>query len=352
MANFDLVTAQKLDLHLVSNVFEAGYAGLVEGVELSLDRGPDPLRPRDPSLQVGHGFIARDRTVDKEKGPLGCIYHSQGALSAMVYRAVVHTVMPEGRKSFQVLRTPTAEKPATSLVKISTRLPKGIKVRAVIGRDGQDHPLRVWSGVRTTGTVVLAYDGETLVELEIGEQLTIFFEDGFARQYEQDQDGIVEIELTPADMAKLRIDDAKARLASVTPEQWPDPGRRERQLHFILAGMVDLFHLAAKDEAVHKDLVQFFFSLRPAELQLVHRKLVAVLHQRNPLLAHAFTAPTSATVVPMKPRVPNPDAAATRAQIEARRQTLRDERNKLTQGMKGSSGGGKQPKQGGKKKGK
>ncbi len=339
MTKFDLAAQQKLDLHLPANAFGAGYVGLTEGVALALEDG------FDPSIRMGQRFIAIDRNS-------GAFYHPQNGVVAMIYRAVVHDVALEGRKPFSTLRRSTEEKISTSLIKVDASLPNGIKVKTVKGDGSKDYVLRVWSGIRTTGRPVLAFDGEALVELSVGDQLTIFFEDGFVRQYEQDKDGLVEVELSPAMMATLRIDDARLRLATVTPEQWPDPERREGQLRFILGGMVDLFHLAAKDEVIRKDLAQFFFNLEQSLLGLIHRKLVAVLHQRDPLLAHAFSAPANGeTVVPMKPRVTDPEAANKRAVIAARRQARRDELNKVSQGMKGTSsgGGGKQQKGGGKK---
>ncbi len=354
MAKFDLAAMQKLDRNLTSNVFEAGYTGLTEGVVMSLDRGPDPLRPRDPSIAIGLGFIARDRFVDRELGPMGCIYHPMGGQQARVYRAVVHTVVPEGRKPFSVLRAPAEAKPATSLLKVSLELPKGTRVKTVKGADGAEHALRIWSGVRTTGKLVIAYDGEALVELSPGDELTILFEDGLVRQYEQDKDGLLEVELSPADMAELRIDDARQRLAAVTPQNWPNPEKREAQLRFILSGIVDLFHLAAKDEGVRKDLAQFFFNLDQSLLGLIHRKLVAVLHLRDPLLAHAFSTPTtSSNVAPMRPAktaAEIAEAARKRAVADARKQKLRTERLEA-QPKKGASGGGggKQSQKKGKK---
>jgi len=340
MTKFDLPAAQQRDIHLDSNVFTAGYAGLMDGVELSLDKGSDPLRPRDPSINIAGAFIARDRFVDRELGPRGCIYHPEGGLKAMVYRAVVHTVTPERGKPFKVLRTPTAEKPTTSLLKVSIPLPKGIKVKAIVGADDKEHALRVWSGIRTTGTPVLAYDGEALVELKSGEQLTVFFEDGFVRQYQQEEAGLVEIELKPADMAELRIEDAQLRLAVVTPAQWPDPVRRERQQHFILAGMVDLFHLAAKDEGVRKDLAQFFFNLDQPLLGLVHRKLTAVLHQVDLILAYTFSSSAATTnVAPLKPKPVDSDAARKRALADQKKADKRLEDQKKRAAMKGSTSG-------------
>jgi hypothetical protein len=149
MAYTDLAAAQKRDLHLRATVFSVGYAGIEEGVNISLDKGPDPLRPRDPSINVGGAFIARDRFIDRQQGPMGCIFHPEGAGIARVYRAVLHTVAPEGKKAFSVLRTPPVDTPTESLLRVDLALPRGQKVKTVTGLDGAEHALRIWSGIRT-----------------------------------------------------------------------------------------------------------------------------------------------------------------------------------------------------------
>lgn len=346
MANTDLAAAQKRDLHLPVNAFSAGYAGIDEGVNLSLEKGLDPLRPRDPSISIGTAFIARDRFIDRDHGPMGCIFHPEGAGSARVYRAVLHTVAPEGKKAFSVLRTPPVDVPTESLLKVDLSLPRGQKVKTVAGLDNAEHTLRIWSGIRTDGTIVASHDREALVQLKDQQQLTMMFEDGFVRQVFQNGNEMEEITLSYLDMAKLRIADASLRLSRITPETWPDSVRREKATFFVLSGMVDLIHLAEKQDEARKEITQFFFNLNPELLQLIHRKLVAVLHQRDRVMAYAFTAPENGVVVtPMKPA--DADAARQkRLAADAKKAKRRLEDQEFREAARGGSGGGKQQKKG------
>lgn len=348
MGYVDLAAAQKRDLHLPANVFSIGYAGVEEGVFLSLDKGPDLLRPRDPSIAIGGAFIARDRYIDREQGPLGCIFHPAGAGIGRIYRTVVHTVVPEGKKAFSVLRTPPTERPSESLFKVDLSFPRGQKVKNVQGADGSEHALRVWSGIRTDGTIIASLDGESLVQLKDLQQLTIMFEDGFVRQVFQNGPEMEEVTLNYLDMAKLRIADAHLRLAHISPETWPDSVRREKATHYVLSGIVDLIHLSAKEDAVRKEIAQFFFNLQPELLQLIHRKLVAVLHQRDKVMAYAFTAPEKGVVVtPMKPVDPEVSRQK-RAAADVKKAQRRSNDQAVRNASRGGSGGSNHQKQKGK----
>ena len=318
-------------------------------ITLSLDKGSDLLRPRDPSITIGGTFIGRDRFVDRDHGPMGCIFHPAGAGLGRVYRAVVHTIAPEGKKAFSVLRTPPSEKPMESLLKIDLALPRGQKIKPVMGADGAEHALFIWSGIRTDGTIVLSHDGEALVQLKDQQQLTVMFEDGFVRQVFQNGSEMEEVTLSRLDMAQLRIADAHLRLANISPEKWPDPVRREKAIHFVLAGMVNLIHLAGKEDAPRKEIVEFFSSLDPQHLQLIHRKLVAVLHQRDKEMVYAFTgAPEHGVVVTSTKPVDLAAARQKRLAADAKKAQRRANDQAFRNAARGGSGGGKQQAQKGK----
>jgi len=327
-------SAIESDAHLPTNCFTLGRFGDTrEGIVMSLDRGPDQFRPYEPHVLVAGYRIHRDR-VD------GCIFVKQDDdKTAIVRRAVAHHLMPEGKRAFYTLRRPLCEKVGTSLVKVSASIPN---LKGSIHMNG--HELRLYTGV-SVGAVIGREGFDSLVELVEGENIIIFFEDGWVRSFHKEGSALIEQLLGSEDMLDLRISEAWYQ---IDREVEKFDGGRKDVVHAILVGMANLLHLTSRfnqrglGQNMRITLIRDFFSkLSPNALELVHRKVTAILHQLDPSLISMLrtgsfegeVAPATVTdigqVRDSKERAKREAARAARA--EADRQ-LRDK-------MKGSSGG-------------
>ena len=338
MPKLSLAELQQLDRHLPVNCHTVSYGGSTEGIELSLI---DPWGNPRPAIQTGGGFVARDSTSNPEQGPLGALYHPKDGTSASIYRANLHLVQPfNGDKPFHTLRRVDEELPSASIVLVKFGLPPGYELKSVKADNGREFNIRVWQGMRSTSEPIVGRNDEWLVELRDGDELTLFFPDGLVRQFVRTDGQLVEEKLTPADMLSARIADARLRLeqidaADLEREEW------QKATYVALAQMVDLLHLTWDGDRHHELVYDLFLELREEQLQTVHRKLLAVLHQANPILAQVVNS--GGRVVSLSSAAPKegPDPKRAEALRKKRERAAADrQRHWDTKGPgKGSSGG-------------
>lgn len=325
---------------LPANCFTVGRFGEpVVGIELSLERGSDELRPLQPHILLGGYRLHRDAYR-------GCLYEmAADKRTATVLRAETkRCVSTATGKVFYTLTNPTDDKVSFSLVKLNTTLPYAKGPVMVNGR-----PLRLYAGHKG-GTTIGADGWEALVQLAEGESLDIFFEDGAVRRYLRQGSQLEERFLKSEEQLDLRIEKAWEELERVL--SFSD-GAREKAVAAILSGVADLFHLTTRFDArglgqgMRMTLIRnFFLELAPEALQLCHRKVTAILHQVDPSLLAMLRAGAEvnvASVDPLPASVTDIDdarKAREKALREAQREARRLERQ-AAQPKKGPSGGSK-----------
>lgn len=334
---FDLTTALQIEAALKANCLTIGRFGEpVEGISLSLDKGPDEIRPLDPHVLIGTTRVHRDRFQ-------GAIFEKMGDVGHM-RRAHLHEVKRDGKRPFFTLKNGGAEKLQFSIVRVELALAAGYRSRVII----QERELRISQGVGGTGTVLAKSGDEALVLLQSGQELQCFYPDGGVRLFTQ-EGSVLREDTTMGNerMLELRIADAKERLAQVM--QFTDDERREKAVHAILAGMADILHLSTRFNAIGQSmritlLRKFFLELSPEQLSSCHKRLTAILHVVDKGLI-SMLSKSSQKEVDLTPLAEKfggnvTDMAAERLKREAARRGRQLER--LQNRPVGMGGGGKQ----------
>ncbi len=325
------------DAHLPANCYTLGRFGVpTEGIVMSMNRGPDEFQPWTSHILVGGYRIHRDSRD-------GCVFHKNAdGVTAIVRRAVPHYVEPLGKSPFYTLKSQEKEKPSTTLVKVSTVL---TFAKSAIHMNGQE--LRLFAGV--SGGTMIGRDGyEALVELMEGETMSVFYEDGAVRTFRRQGVMLEERHLGTQEMLTARIQNAWERLEFA--EAIGDNEKRVRMMNGILSGMADLIHLTTRfnqrglGQEMRMELItEFFCNLTPEAMELIHRKVTAVLHQVDPALLSALRTGGSSEKDTLPEGVADiSDARDTRdrAKREAEREARRLER--LAAQPKKGPGGQKQ----------
>lgn len=276
MIDHALHRVMSADLELPANCYSVGrHSDLVEGIELDLNKGPDELRPWEPHIAVGKHRIHRDYWFDKERRcPLGCVYHPKGKGTALVRRANLHVIESSDR-TILTLRRPEDSSTEECLLKVDLSIPGVGSIR----KEGRR--LNIHFGISGGETVSLS-QGIALMRVKNGQRITLFFKDGGVRQLSWTaKGGLSEAHLSNKEMLSLRVNDAKERLSNLAAENEEE---RKQQIYWILSGMVDLLPLTAIDKVSGQDIrrslvSEFFLELESQHLNLVHKKLKAVLHK-------------------------------------------------------------------------
>ena len=329
--SFSVALARKQQSVLAENCFRIGRFGEpTKGIVLSLNRGPDELRPWEPHVSVGAYRLSLSRDSYK-----GAFYErAADGKTAIMHRALAHKIVREGKASFYTLQNPGDEKLDFSLVRISLTLPYAARV-AVNSRE-----VRVFTGV--VGGTVVAHDGdEYVVVLNKEHEMELHFPDGMTRLFRQMGGGLCEEHLSHEGILDLRIEDAKRRLAGVSA--FTDGERREKAVYAVLSGMADILHLTTLNRSFGQVLRmtllrEFFLSIEPMHFSLVRRKVEAILHQVDPpLVEMLYVGHSVSTTNVAKPVVVrNKNEGLTPEEIAARKEANRrkDEEDRAAKAAK------------------
>lgn len=339
------------DLDLPANCFMIGrHSDLVEGIQLQLDKGPDPLRPWEPFIAVGDKRVHRDCWFDKEhRRPFGCVYHLNNG-TAFVRRMQLGSIELSNGHTISVLHRPTehTESEYTVLVDLSIPDIRGLR------KNGRE--LHIHHGVSGTGNIVMSKDDVVLVQLKSGEHVNLFFRDGAVRQLTFKKGELHETPLTRADMASLRVHDAKVRLNEASATEGEED--RKHTIYPILAGMANLLQLTAADkdgQDIRRLIIsEFFLELEGEHLNLVHRKLKAILHSVDsallPMISPEKKQDEQSNVVEFdqlrdKFRVSDAKASADKLAKSKQKKAVRQERDReYRDECKGGAAGGQKNK--------
>jgi hypothetical protein len=256
-----------------ANCFTVGRFGDVEsGIALRILRNG---KPYTPNVQVGEMWIERANAD-------GCRYKkSDDGTTAVVHRAMVTKVAPQGGRPFNVLSDVATEVPPNVLVRVSVRNPY-LKSLSIQGRD-----LQIGTGTRG-GRMVLADGTEKLVEVPNGQCLIVFFDDGWVRAFSAENSALVEVSLTSVEMMDHRIADAHSQLAD-EEARWGGP--RQNVQRAIIGKMLDLFRLTARygnhegQDLRMKLIREFFQRVDPSTIRMMRAALYSTVSDTD----HALT---------------------------------------------------------------
>lgn len=318
-----------------ANCYTVDYNQQCAGIALREDVGPDLLRPRSPAIYAGLRFLP----VDYRDGAI--VHHDSDG--AFIHRANLNQFDTPQGSTIKTLVRPSTDKGDEVLVMTNSAMPTGHFLRPMAGQDGKAYSLNIQRGLHHNGQVLLADRDVAVIRLEVGQHVYLLFPDGLVRKFVAHVGGVLSEEtLLLRQMALVRVEDAKKRLLNLMKK---DVYVVDDAKH-VLSGMVDLFHRLRGDshESARQVICNFFFKeIDDESLSLIHRKLTAVLHAVDPVMAHALNAPEKTDATPVNAEK-SAQAAAKRAATEARRAALRAKRDADCRDRKGSGTGGGKPK--------
>jgi len=345
MAHNCAILNQKLaeDLKNPANCFEVGRHGdPKEGIVLRTDKGPDVLRPWEPYILIGTFRVHRDFWTDKERGPLGCLYHHDGDIT-FVRRAELHKLE---KMPIYTLRRLDEEGPhPTMLLKVNLSLPSNGKLYSKGG-----HLLHVQVGVHGSAQTISSDNNEILICFNDGDEMNLLFPDGMVRSFKNSKSKLVENKLSPEEMATVRIEDAFKRLhrARINGD--------EKKVLRVIHSMADLITLTRfiKDgqDVRRRILSDFFLELPNEELSKVHRKVTAILHQTDSALVPMLQMKNGGDLSDLKQKLDqnpffrvivggksNGKGSEAKAKAKAKKVARAEADNELRSKMKGPSTG-------------
>ena len=275
---------RELEKYLPSNCFSiTRFGDPVEGITLSMERGPNQLRPWEPHVTIGGWHVNRDRNN-------GCVYTpSHCGASATVLRACTKEIFSEKRAHHTLVKP--ADVPTHALFNAHTDV-KNMRALVANGRE-----LHLFTGV-SGGKVIKQSGYQVLVEVLSGSPLFVFYKDGMVRKFIFDGATLSEEHLTNDAMLTARIARAWYEMERATMIE--DGMKQEKVFRAILLGMVDLLQLSTVFghqvgmEMRLRILREFFLELAPEMFALVERVLAAVLYQVDPVLVHVMYGNESA----------------------------------------------------------
>lgn len=321
------------------NCFTVSRFGAPEqGIVLTEDPGPDALRPWEPYIAAGSARIHRDYST-------GCETVQRG-VHLMVYQVKAYSRTVGSGRTMSTLQKPKFDEKPQMVLKVNLSLPNARSSIVVGGRQ-----LKLYVGV-SGGTLLERDAADAVVKLEDGEAVTCFYFDGGVRVFRMQGTELVETPLGTEQMLKERIAQAKRDLEK---SRGLSGDARDKREFSILMGMADLLNMTTRFDARGLGqqlrlsiLREFFLTLEPVLLQLVHRRLTAILHQVDSALVSLLwkeaqsqgSSPATDTVI---------DMGAERVRREkARREKVQHDRE-VRLAMKGRSGQRTQASSGGKK---
>ncbi len=132
-----------------------------------------------------------------------------------------------------------------------------------------------------------------------GEYVSLLFPDGFVKKLQSREGRLIEENLSFADMAKIRIEDAHARLKRFAELSDED---RTKAVYAVLSGMAELICVTLADrdggQEIRRQIIKdFFLELQQDHLNLIHRKLTAILHQVDSALVPMLRQESPAVTV-------------------------------------------------------
>lgn len=207
--------------------------GISEGIYLFVEE--------TPRLIVGERFVLRNRN-----GNLGCLYRPKFPWGLVRRAELVEITKREGGV-FHVLEKP-ADGCKTGLLFVDTRIPDNFYNK---------NQINAWFGLSGTGEVFVSSNGCHLVEFDEGEHLSVFYPDGFVRLVTFN-DSVFDLKpLSPADMAKMRVEKAKSQL-----EACDDSEVGIRRRFGILFGLASLLMLTKHEKEARTVILDFFRELK------------------------------------------------------------------------------------------
>ncbi len=238
-----------------ANCFTVGRFGpAAEGVAMRLVRKGERYTP---NIQVGEKWIERAHVG-------GCHFKkaADGA-TGTVYRAAA-LPLSQGEHPAYTLGDVRTEVSDRVLVRVSVRNPN---MKSLFMHDRE---LRLATGTMG-GRMIMADGMEKFVEVPNGENLVVFFEDGWVRAFSVENSVLAEVSLTNAEMVDLRIKDMLSQLQN-EKERWGGP--REQVVRALIAKMLDLFRLTARyKEREGRDLrmmlvTEFFLKVNSGNIKI------------------------------------------------------------------------------------
>lgn len=292
------------DLALSANCWHlSDFAGsLEEGVLANMaDKGPDPLRPFEPFVVVGGARVHRDGMQGQHGENLfGSTFHPKGDGSAVIRRAVSYFVRPTTGKGYSTLRKPRDTELTSAILFVRLALPVGHVLRK------GEHTLQVNIGYSGDVRLLAASKGEYLFEVQDDKRVNLMYGNGSVRSFVGRGNTLRELRLSFMDMAKIRVDDAFARLARASVID--DEKKRKDVVYHTLASIADLLHLTEADKVSGQEirkmlLDDFFLKVAPEHLSAIHRRLMAVLSNVDKVLLPLIRMGSVASAPPPAPEV-------------------------------------------------
>lgn len=255
---------------------------LTERIALSLDKGSDALRPKQPHIIVGTAFVERDPMHDQWGVNLyGNVFHPDGHGGATVRRATTNYVRPNSGKPFYTLRKPTRDDVDTALLFVRLALPDGMVLRT------GGHTLMVSYGFSGDTKPIAVSKGEYLFAIKDRQRLNLLFGDGRVCSFVGQGATLKELRLSFMDMAKIRVEDAFLRLERTIGIENADD--RKKAEYRVLASIADLLHLTKVDGVADQEirlyiLKEFFLKVNAGHLSAIHQRLTAIICAVDKLL--------------------------------------------------------------------
>jgi hypothetical protein len=253
------------------------YGPLEEGIDIQCD-GLSMSDPRKTYVEVGPYRVSRDKDF-------GCSIFKRGA-GREIRRVFPIKIVREGKRTFYRLKNPGNGELHYSVIKVFLRSPECDTVVM------NDRALRVHVGFSSDGCNEIAHiTDEALLVLHDGEQIAFYFPDGHVRVFQQANAKLVEVELTPTAMVRVRIADARKRLAVAKAIE--NEELRIKRVRYVLVGMVDMLQLTSRNrgngKALREILLQeFFLTLPKTDVDLVLSRLIEVFKLVDSTLVTEF----------------------------------------------------------------
>ena len=299
------------------------FGAPVEGIVLSRDMGSNPLHPWTPHIKVGTSRVHQDFKSGSEAVMVG--------EQLIVFKANVFSRVLDSGRSVHTLKSATFNQARGLILKINLGMSQMNNTAMVVnGRN-----LRLYVGAHG-GTLLECQAAEAAVKLEDQEHVTCFFFDGAVRVFKCHEGALYEVPLGTEAMLRERINRAKIELKAST--ELTGEGRDKKE-YSVLMGMVDLLNLTAHfdkrgfGQQMRTSIIRdFFLKTEPAQLNLVHPRLTAILHQIDPALLPLLwpeVSPPAQNVV---------DMGAERARRDSNRRAKIEHDRQVRLSMKGRPG--------------
>lgn len=202
------------------NCFSLDYQGLSVGLPLTFNKLGYGGWKLPVHLAVGARFVQ----CDKHRG----CHHETG----VVYQAMPAVHRTGTGREFYTLQAPSGDS-GQFLVFLDNSMPAQARLKV--------EPLR--SSFETTGRIIERDSNQALVTLEEGQSITTFFPDGKVTVVVCSDQSVVEVKLTPSEMAEVWINQARHALGAC-----PDDERTMKRRHGIIWNIIKLLRLRPTEE--------------------------------------------------------------------------------------------------------